>query len=176
MATMSREIQRKGTCLWVLGVVEVCGELTKLVAGRGLTGAVSGNGRPGGAMAAESVTKSGIYTYCEKLAGECQAVDKVGSLLYIDVHMNTTVSISQFRKNLFTYADLIVNKGYEVEVEKDGKKVFRAVKVDEDDAKKRAKKLLEISKKMAGKWKDVNFDREFFRGKKELKYWKRYNW
>ena len=86
--------------------------------------------------------------------------------------MNYSVPISQFRKDLFTYAKKVAEQGHELEVEKDGKAVFRVMPV-EDDAKKRAKRALEIMKKLGGTWKDVKLDNEFFRGKKEMEYWKR---
>lgn len=89
--------------------------------------------------------------------------------------MTYVVSISEFRKNLFEYADLTKDGG-EVMVEKNGKS-FLLVKSAKDDAKERAKKLLAILKsyKPSGKRptkKEVAEVNEFFRGKKEIEYMK----
>ncbi len=101
-----------------------------------------------------------------------RAIDRPAILLYIGVHMNYTVPITQFRKDLFAYAKKVAEGGHELEVEKDGKAIFKVTPV-EDDVKERGRKLLELSKKIGGKFKNVDFDRGFFRGKKELDYWKR---
>lgn len=96
-------------------------------------------------------------------------IDRFLFLVYTDVHMNSIVSITSFRKNLFDYAKLVAEEGYEIEVEKDGKRIFKLVKVT-DDPKQRAKKALKLTKKLGGSWKDAKLDEEFFRGKKEKKY------
>ncbi len=90
--------------------------------------------------------------------------------------MITSVPITEFRKDLFKYADLVALQGYEVEVENNGRKVFRVVKTT-DSSKERARRALAAAKKLGGTFKNASFDREFFRGKKELKYMKNLgNW
>lgn len=89
--------------------------------------------------------------------------------------MTHVVSITDFRNNIFDYANL-VNKGDAVEVEKDGKRVLRVTAIDEDSPEERAKYLLEhVLPKVGGIWKDVpqsEFDKlnEQFRGKKAKAY------
>ena len=89
--------------------------------------------------------------------------------------MTYVVSISEFRENLFEYADL-ARGGDEVVVEKNGKS-FLLVKSAKDDAKERARRLLAISKsyKPSGKRptkKEIDEVNEFMRGKKEIEYMK----
>lgn len=83
--------------------------------------------------------------------------------------MTQIISITDFRKNLFRIADMVAYKGIEVEVEKEGRRIVKLVKID-DDPRERAKKALEVMKKIGGKFKHVKFDRSFFRGKKEKEY------
>lgn len=80
--------------------------------------------------------------------------------------MNTSVvSITDLRKNLFEIANRVVADGKEVEIEKDGQRIMKLVKIT-DDPSERARRVLKIAKKIGGKFKHVNFDRSFFRGKK----------
>ena len=96
--------------------------------------------------------------------------------MYTDVHMITSVSITEFRRDLFRYADLVASGGYEFEVEKKGRKVFKVVKTS-DSSKERARRALAAAKKLGGTFKNASFDRGFFRGKKELEYMKNLgNW
>ena len=96
--------------------------------------------------------------------------------MYTNVHMITSVPITEFRKDLFKYADMVTLQGYEVEVENNGRKVFRVVKTT-DSSKERARRALAAAKKLGGTFKNASFDREFFRGKKELEYMKNLgNW
>lgn len=83
--------------------------------------------------------------------------------------MMMTVPITEFRKNLFKYADLVALEGYEVEVEKKGNKVFKITGVKDDDVKVRAEKALELAKKMVGK---IKFNKRLFRNKREIDYMK----
>lgn len=86
------------------------------------------------------------------------------------MYMNTSIiSITNLRKNLFEIADMVVREGKEVEVEKDGQRIIKIVKIT-DDPSERANRALRIAKKLGGKFKHVNFDRDFFRGKKEKEY------
>lgn len=90
--------------------------------------------------------------------------------------MTTVVSITDFRKDIFKYADKVSGGGEDVEVEKNGKKIFRVIKISED-ARAKARDLLRITPKLAGLWKDVDAsefedNKHFFRGKKEKKYMK----
>lgn len=91
--------------------------------------------------------------------------------MYTNVHMITTVPITEFRRDLFKYADMVALQGYEVEVENKGRKVFRVTKAT-DSSRERALRALAAAKKLGGKFKNASFDREFFRGKKELEYMK----
>jgi len=97
--------------------------------------------------------------------------------MYTNVHMNTSIiSITDLRKNLFKIADMVEREGREVEVEKEGKRIIKLVKIS-DDPRERAKRLLKIMNKIGGMWKDKpqgEFDElnEFFRGKKEKEYMK----
>lgn len=91
--------------------------------------------------------------------------------------MTQIISITDLRKDLFRIADMVAYKGVEVEVEKEGRRIVKLVKI-EDDPKERAKRALEILPKLGGIWKDMpeekfNKMREFFRGKKESEYMKR---
>ena len=86
--------------------------------------------------------------------------------------MMITVPITNLRKDLFKYARLVEQDEYEVEVENEGRKVFKMVKIT-DSPRERARRALEIAKKLGGKFKDVSFDRESFRGKKEIEYMKK---
>jgi hypothetical protein len=86
--------------------------------------------------------------------------------------MNTsTISITDLRKNLFRIADEVFYENKEVEVEKEGRRIMRLVKID-DDPRERARRMLKVMKRIGGKFKDVKFDRGFFRGKKEIEYMK----
>ena len=69
--------------------------------------------------------------------------------------MTTTVPITEFRKDLFKYADLVAYQGYEVEVEKKGRKLFKVVKT-EDDLIARSREALELAKELVGK---IKFDK-----------------
>lgn len=83
--------------------------------------------------------------------------------------MATIISITDLRKNLFQIADMVAYEGIEVEIEKEGRRIVKLVRID-DDPKERAKRALEVMKKIGGKFKNVKFDRAFFRGKKEKRY------
>ena len=83
--------------------------------------------------------------------------------------MTQIISITELRKNLFRLADKVVREGSEIEVEKEGKRIIKIVRID-DDPRERARRALEVAKKIGGKFKKVNFDRAFFRGKKEIEY------
>lgn len=85
--------------------------------------------------------------------------------------MSMIISITDLRKNLFNLAQQVFSSGEEIEVEKEGRRIVKLVKID-DDPKERAKRMLEVMKKIGGKFKDVDFDRDFFRGKKEKEYMK----
>lgn len=85
--------------------------------------------------------------------------------------MTQIISITDLRKDLFRIADMVAYKGVEVEVEKEGRRIVKLVKI-EDDPRERAKRALEVMKKIGGKFKHVKFDRAFFRGKKEIEYMK----
>jgi len=85
--------------------------------------------------------------------------------------MTYIVSITDLRKNLFQLADKVVRDGGEIEVEKEGKRIMKIVRID-DDSRERARRALEVAKKIGGKFKHVKFDRAFFRGKKEIEYMK----
>lgn len=105
--------------------------------------------------------------------------------MYTDVHpdiksgqvMNTSiVSITNLRKNLFKIANMVVSSGKEVEVEKEGQRIMKLVKIT-DDPKERAKRLAKLLPKLGGMWKDkpqreLDELNEFFRGKKEKEYMK----
>jgi hypothetical protein len=80
--------------------------------------------------------------------------------------MTTTVPITEFRKDLFRYADMVALQGYEIEVEKNGRKLFKVVK-PEDDLTARSRQALEIAKKLVGK---IKFDKRLFRNKREREY------
>ena len=89
--------------------------------------------------------------------------------------MMQPVPISEFRKKIFEYAKLVDEEGAEIVVEKNGKKIFRVIKIDKN-AKESAKKALNLLKDLSGSW-TKNSDKEFFRGKKEKKYIKELgNW
>ena len=88
--------------------------------------------------------------------------------------MTQIVSITDLRKNLFKLADKVVREGGEIEVEKEGKRIMKIVRID-DDPRERARRALKILPKLGGIWKDMPVEkfkemREFFRGKKEKKY------
>ena len=85
--------------------------------------------------------------------------------------MTQIISITELRKNLFKLADKVVRDGGEIEVEKEGRRIIKIVRID-DDPRERARRALEVAKKIGGKFKNVNFDRAFFRGKKEIEYMK----
>ncbi len=80
--------------------------------------------------------------------------------------MITSVPITEFRRDLFKYADLVALQGYEVEVENKGRKIFKVIKAD-DDLKSRAERALELADKMVGK---IKFNRRLFRNKREREY------
>lgn len=86
--------------------------------------------------------------------------------------MITNVPITEFRKDLFKYADLVALQGYEVEVEKRGRKLFKIIKAD-DTSRERTRKALAAIKKLGGAFPDFKRDNAFFRGKKEIGYMKR---
>lgn len=86
--------------------------------------------------------------------------------MYTNVHMITSVPITEFRKDLFRYADLVALYGYEIEVEKKGRKLFKVVK-PEDDLTARSQQALEIARKLVGK---IKFDKRLFRNKREREY------
>ena len=92
--------------------------------------------------------------------------------MYKDVHMNMTVSITKLRRDLFSYAKLVAERGYEVEVEKDGRGLFKLVAIG-SDTMARARRGLAILKKIGGKFANDDFDRSFFRGEKETGYAKK---
>lgn len=89
--------------------------------------------------------------------------------MYTSVHMTQIISITELRKNLFTIADDVFYNNMEIEVEKEGRRVIKLVKIN-DDPKERAKRAIEVAKKIGGKFKNVKFNRAFFRGKKEIQY------
>ena len=91
--------------------------------------------------------------------------------MYTYVHMTMTVSITDFRNNLFEYADLVDRQGYEFEVEKEGKKMLKISKAV-DDSKERSKRVARALRAAAGKFPEFEYDREFFRGKGEVKWMK----
>lgn len=97
--------------------------------------------------------------------------------MYISVHMTQIISITELRKNLFNIADDVFYKNTEVEVEKEGRRIIKLVKID-DNPKERARRALKLLPGLAGIWKDMpekEFKemREFFRGKKEKEYMKK---
>lgn len=86
------------------------------------------------------------------------------------------ISITDLRKNLFNLAERVFSTGEEIEVEKEGRRIVKIVRID-DDPKERAKRALELLPKLGGIWKNVPAKRfkelnEFMRGKKEKKYMK----
>ena len=93
--------------------------------------------------------------------------------MYTDVHMIT--NITDFRKNIFKYA----KRSEEIEVEKDGKRIWRIVPIEEQSPQERAKYVLEhVLPKLAGVWKDVpqeEIDKiyAYRRSPRERNYWKR---
>ncbi|OGM18975.1 hypothetical protein A2771_01910 [Candidatus Woesebacteria bacterium RIFCSPHIGHO2_01_FULL_38_26b] len=82
--------------------------------------------------------------------------------------MNTLVSISNLRKKIFKYADLVEKEDYEIEVERNGKRIFKIVKVEENP-EDLAKEALKVARRLGGTWKK-DIDDKFFRGKKEKDY------
>lgn len=86
--------------------------------------------------------------------------------------MTQIISITDLRKNLFNLAERVFSSGEEIEVEKEGRRIVKIVRID-DDPKDRAKRALAVMKKIGGKFKNVDFDRNFFRGKKEKEYMKK---
>lgn len=98
--------------------------------------------------------------------------------MYTDVHMPSTMPITDFRKKVFDVADWMAKSGSPIDVQRDGKVIFRVIPVDEDSPQERAKRLLALAPKIAGIWKDVpqsEFDEinEFLRGKNEKAYQRR---
>lgn len=83
-----------------------------------------------------------------------------------------SVPITDFRQNIFRFGRLIEKEGYEIEVENEGRKVFKVSKIEETP-QTRARRARKILKKLGGAFPDFTWDREFFRGKKELKYMKK---
>lgn len=88
--------------------------------------------------------------------------------------MTQIISITDLRKNLFRLAEKVVREGSEIEVEKEGKRIIKIVRID-DDPRERARRVLAMLPKLKGMWKDIPDEkfkemREFFRGKKEKKY------
>ena len=84
--------------------------------------------------------------------------------------MTMTVSITDFRNNIFKYADL-VQKGYDLEVEKSGDAVFRVGKPLKEDIKRRGKELYELLKKAKGKFPNWKYDAgRMRRNKVEMEY------
>lgn len=82
--------------------------------------------------------------------------------------MLSTVSITDFRKNIFNYTAELLKYGSELEVEKNGQSIFRVVPVS-NSAVQRAKKALKILPKLAGIWEDIpekefQENRNYFRG------------
>ena len=86
--------------------------------------------------------------------------------------MIISVPITEFRQNIFKYGRLVEKNGYEIEVENEGRKSFKAVKVD-NTPQERAKRALKAIKKLGGAFPDFKRDNAFFRGKKEIEYMKR---
>lgn len=88
--------------------------------------------------------------------------------------MTQIISITDFRKNLFNLAEQVFSSGEEIEVEKEGRRIVKMVRID-NDPKERAKRALELLPKLGGIWRKVPARRfkelnEFVRGKKEKKY------
>ena len=84
--------------------------------------------------------------------------------------MPTTVSITDFRNNIFDYTNKLLKYGDEFEVAKNGQSVFRVIPVP-NDAVQKAEKALRILPKLAGIWADIpksefKETRKFFRGPK----------
>lgn len=92
--------------------------------------------------------------------------------MYTYVHMTLTVNITDFRQNLFKYADLVETAGYEIEVENEGRKVFEASPV-KNDSRMRGKRLARAFKNAAGKFKNVDFQTDKLRNARELEYMKK---
>lgn len=91
--------------------------------------------------------------------------------------MTQIISITDLRKDLFKIADMVAYNGVEVEIEKEGRRIVKLVKI-EDDPRERAKRALKLLPKLAGMWKDIPEEKfkelnEFFRGKKEKEYMKK---
>ena len=86
--------------------------------------------------------------------------------------MTMMVNITDFRKNISRYADL-VGKGYEVEVERAGRKAMVISQPKVDDVIEKGRRAYEIAKKLAGKFPNWDYDRESFRGKKEIDWMRR---
>lgn len=85
--------------------------------------------------------------------------------------MTLTVNITDFRQNLFKYADLVETEGYEVEVEKAGESIGKFVPSKTSDRVARARKALKLLKELGGKFPD--FDDSAYRNrrsKKEMEY------
>lgn len=61
-----------------------------------------------------------------------------------------TVPITLFRKELFKFARLISEGGYEVYLEKDGNKIVKIVKI-EDGPKEKSRKVSALAKKLMNK-------------------------
>lgn len=87
------------------------------------------------------------------------------------------ISITDLRKNLFNLAEQVFSSGEEIEVEKEGRRIIKIVRID-DDPKERAKNILKLLPKLGGMWKNIpdkvfKENYEFFRGKKEKEYMKK---
>ena len=86
--------------------------------------------------------------------------------------MNTVVSITDFRKNLFDLTDeLLASKSGELIIKKDDVPVLRVTPY-RSDAKERARRALVVAKKLSKIWRETSYDKEFFHGKKEKRYFK----
>lgn len=88
--------------------------------------------------------------------------------------MSMIISITELRKNLFNLAEQVFSSGEEIEVEKEGRRIVKIVKID-DNPSDRAKIALKLLPKLAGIWKNIPDKKfkelnEFIRGKKEKKY------
>lgn len=90
--------------------------------------------------------------------------------------MSMIISITDLRKNLFNLAERVFSSGEEIEVEKEGRRIVKLVRIN-DDPKERARRILKLLPKLGGLWKNVpdkvlKDNEEFFRGKKEKEYMK----
>lgn len=92
--------------------------------------------------------------------------------------MPNIVSITDFRNNIFDYTAQLLKYGGELNVQKNGQQILKITPI-KDNPSEKAKYLLKyILPKAGGMWKNLpqsHFDdlNEFFRGKKEKRYWQR---